>query len=306
MTVVDVVKRMFKICAVKPLIYAILLLVLLACSGTKKIIEKNTEPENQWKTNFIKGRDFDEVSKENNTVETIEETQIENDTVLSKMDKKILERPIKTHQLWNRLLEKHVSDNGHVNYLGIKKDNAILKSYIIFLSKHMPNSNWTKEEHLSYWINAYNAMTVDLILRHYPIKSIKDIKDPWYQRLWKLGDKWYNLDDIEHQILRKMEEPRIHFAIVCASVSCPKLLNEAYTASNLESQLTNATKDFINDSERNAVSENDLEISKIFQWFTKDFKQDGSLINFLNKYVDITISGKAKITFKDYNWDLNE
>jgi hypothetical protein len=103
-----------------------------------------------------------------------------------------------------------------------------------------------------------------------------------------------------------MDEPRIHFAIVCASYSCPKLQNKAFYAENLEEQLTNATKEFLNDFERNEISENDLKLSKIFQWFTKDFKQNGSLIDFLNKYSDIQISETAKIKYKDYNWNLNK
>ena len=169
----------------------------------------------------------------------------------------------------------------------------------------MPNDTWKKEDKLVYWINAYNAMTVDLILRNYPLQSIKDIKDPWEQRLWKLGDKWYNLEEIEHQILRKMDEPRIHFAIVCASFSCPKLQNEAFTASNLEAQLTNATKEFLSDKNRNNISENDLKLSKIFKWFKKDFEQNGSLIDFLNRYSGISISEKVNKSYLDYNWDLN-
>jgi hypothetical protein len=121
-----------------------------------------------------------------------------------------------------------------------------------------------------------------------------------------LGEKWYNLDEIEHQILRKMNEPRIHFAIVCASYSCPKLQNEAFVASNLEQQLTKATKKFLNDPERNSISKDNLELSKIFKWFAKDFKRNGSLIDFLNQYTDVKISTKARINYKDYNWDLNE
>jgi hypothetical protein len=143
-------------------------------------------------------------------------------------------------------------------------------------------------------------------LRHYPLKSIKDIKNPWGQRIWRIGDKLYNLEDIEHQILRKMDEPRIHFAIVCASISCPKLQNEAFQASKIDTQLTKATKEFLADTNRNNISKYSLELSKIFQWFSKDFKQNGSLIDFLNQYADIEISDKAKIKFKDYNWNLNE
>lgn len=210
------------------------------------------------------------------------------------------------HSPWNSLLKKHVSNDGHVNYKTFKTDYKALGNYIKSLSAHTPQDSWTKEEKLAYWINAYNALTIDLILRHYPIKSIKDIKNPWSQRLWRLGKTWYNLNDIEHEILRKMDEPSIHFAIVCASVSCPKLSNEAFTSKNLEHQLTKATKDFLSDKTKNSISEGSIKISKIFQWFAKDFKQNGDLIDFLNRYLDIKISQKVKIGYKDYNWNLNE
>ena len=207
---------------------------------------------------------------------------------------------------WNVLLQKHVSDEGLVDYKGFKKDRIILRSFFNQLDKSVPKETDTKAYILAYWINAYNAFTIDLILRHYPIKSIKNIKNPWEQRYWKLGKKWYNLNEIEHEILRKMNEPRIHFAIVCASISCPKLQNEAFTTSGLEVQLSKATQEFLNDKTRNSISENHLDLSKIFQWFTKDFKQNGSLIDFLNQYSTIKISAKAKKSYKDYNWDLNE
>ena len=103
-----------------------------------------------------------------------------------------------------------------------------------------------------------------------------------------------------------MEEPRIHFAIVCASFSCPKLQNEAFTASKLEAQLTSATKAFLADTNRNEIASDRIKISKIFQWFSKDFKQDGDLIDFLNKYSETEISSNAKKSYKDYNWDLND
>ncbi len=210
------------------------------------------------------------------------------------------------HSQWTTILQKYVSENGQVDYQNLKKDRKSLSNYIAYLIENTPKDNWSKNEKLAYWINAYNALTVDLILRNYPIKSIKDIKNPWEQRLWKLGNKWYNLDDIEHDILRKMNEPCIHFAIVCASYSCPKLQNEAYVASKLDSQLTKATKAFLADSNRNNISENNLQLSKIFQWFSKDFKQKGLLIDFLNRYSSIKISENAKIKYKDYNWALNE
>lgn len=210
------------------------------------------------------------------------------------------------HNVWNTLLQKHVTEDGVVNYKGFKKERTEIQNYITSLSENMPLETWSKEAKLVYWINAYNAMTVDLILRNYPTKSIKDISKPWNQRLWKLGNKWYNLDEIEHKILRKMNEPRIHFAINCASFSCPPLLNEAFTERNLEAQLTQVTKVFLADSRRNTITANKLEISKIFKWFSKDFKQNGSLIDFLNKYSDIKINANAKKKYKDYDWNLNE
>lgn len=210
------------------------------------------------------------------------------------------------HQTFNSLLKKHVTKEGVVNYKGFKTDRNTLLEYIASLGKNLPTDDWSKNEKLAYWINAYNALTVDLILRNYPLKSIKDIKKPWDQRLWKLGEKWQNLNDIEHKILREMNEPRIHFAINCASFSCPPLLNEAFTASTIEQQLTQVTKVFLADSRRNTITSNKIEISKIFKWFSKDFKQNGSLIDFLNKYSDVKINAKAKKKYKDYNWDLNE
>ncbi|MHA7842291.1 MAG: DUF547 domain-containing protein [Winogradskyella sp.] len=211
------------------------------------------------------------------------------------------------HSQWNTLVNNYVSNNGQVDYSSFKTNKAELQAYIEVLQGHYPNLESTsKNEKLAYWINAYNALTIDLILRNYPVESIKDIKNPWDQRLWKFGDQWLSLNYIEHNILRKMDEPRIHFAIVCASESCPKLQNTAFTADNLEEQLTKATKEFLADETKNDISENDLKLSKIFKWFKKDFEQDGSLIDFLNRYSDVTISDKAKKSFKDYSWELND
>ena len=210
------------------------------------------------------------------------------------------------HSIFNRLLEKHVSKQGTVDYKGFQSDSKELKKYIESLQMQRPNASWSKHKKLAYWINAYNALTIDLILQNYPLKSIKDIKNPWDQRLWKFGDKWLNLSDIEHEILRKMNEPRIHFAIVCASVSCPKLQNTAFSESHLDEQLTKATKEFLSDKTKNELSKDKIKISKIFRWFKKDFEHNGSLIDFLNQYSDISISAKARIGYTDYNWDLND
>ena len=145
-----------------------------------------------------------------------------------------------------------------------------------------------------------------MILDNYPVKSIKEIKDPWGQKFFSLGDKKYSLEEVEHEILRKMNEPRIHFAINCASFSCPNLLNEAYTEASLEKQLTTVAKSFINDKSKNTITANKVEISKIFDWFSGDFKNKGTVIGFLNQYSSIKINSNAKLGYKEYNWTLNE
>jgi uncharacterized protein DUF547 len=210
------------------------------------------------------------------------------------------------HSKWNGLLQKHVSSKGNVNYKGFYESEEKLDSYLEFLSDNTPQDSWAKSEKLAYWINAYNAFTIKLIIDNYPVKSIKDIKNPWDISFIKLGAKTYTLNDIEHKILRKMGDSRIHFAIVCASVSCPKLQNTAFKASKIDSQLTHAAKEFLTDPKRNTLTQKNIKISKIFKWFASDFKQDGSLIDFLNTYSGITISQNAKKSFKDYDWNLNE
>ncbi|MBF2709610.1 DUF547 domain-containing protein [Flavobacterium soyangense] len=210
------------------------------------------------------------------------------------------------HSKWNELLQKHVSSKGNVDYKGFKKDALALQSYLDLLAKNTPEKSWSKNAVLAYWINAYNAFTVKLILDNYPIKSIKKINGPWDKEFFALGGKKYSLGEIEHKILRKMNEPRIHFAINCASFSCPNLANEAYTEAELEKQLSRAAKSFLNDASKNAISANKAELSQIFDWFSDDFKKNGTLIDFINKYSLVKMDDNAKISFKDYNWNLNE
>lgn len=145
-----------------------------------------------------------------------------------------------------------------------------------------------------------------LILDNYPVKNIKDIKKPWDQEFIVLEKRAYSLGEIEHKILRKMNEPRIHFAINCASYSCPNLLNEAFTEAKIEKQLEQSTMSFINDTTKNYITKDNIEISKIFDWFSGDFIKEGNLIDFLNRYSTVKINLNAKIKFKDYNWNLND
>ena len=209
------------------------------------------------------------------------------------------------HTLWSSFLQKHVTANGNVNYKSIKANEADLNTYLNQFVKISPQESWAKNETLAYWINAYNAFTIKLIIDNYPVNSIKDIKNPWDKKFIPVDGKMISLNFIEHSILRKMNEPRIHFAINCASVSCPKLLNKAYLPETLDSQLDVATTTFIS-SENNSIKQDKLALSKIFKWFAEDFKKEGSLIDFLNNYSKTKINSNPKIVYFGYNWDLNE
>ena len=155
-----------------------------------------------------------------------------------------------------------------------------------------------------------------MIVDNYPTKSIRDlgpklkiplIKDVWHYKFFQIGGVETSLDEIEHSIIRKeFDEPRIHFAINCASVSCPPLLNEAFVSEKLESQLQKVAVTFINDASRNKITPDAVQISSIFLWFKGDFTKKGSLIDFLNLYSKVKIKSNAKISHLDYNWNLNE
>lgn len=210
------------------------------------------------------------------------------------------------HSAWEVLLQEYVNDNGDVAYARFKTHEKELTQYLDYLAENAPATTWTRNETLAYYINLYNAATVALILKHYPTESIRDIWRPWGQEWARIGDKTISLGDIEHKILRKMNEPRIHFAINCASFSCPKLKNKAYTAEKLEAQLHSATEDFINDPTRNILSSNALQLSAIFKWYKGDFTGKNTLINYIQPYSRITIAADAKITYLSYDWRLNE
>lgn len=210
------------------------------------------------------------------------------------------------HSTWNSLLQKHVAKDGMVDYKGFRKDREKLDEYLKMLSDQNPDENWSTAELLAYYINLYNAFTVDLILRNYPVKSIKDIDGPWTKEFIKIGDTKISLGGLENSILRKMNEPRIHFAINCASISCPKLMNEAFTAGKIEAQLERATKEFIN-SNKNEISKNSVKLSSIFDWYKGDFTENRqSLIDYVNRYSKTKIDPDVSVSFKEYDWNLNE
>ncbi len=193
-----------------------------------------------------------------------------------------------------------------VNYKGFKNDEAKLDAYLKMLSEKNPTNDWSVQELLTYYINLYNAATVKLIVENYPVKSIKDIDGAWTKGRVAVGDKMLSLGGIENGILRKMNEPRIHFAINCASISCPKLLDEAFTAATINEQLDRATKEFIN-SDKNDISASNPKVSSIFDWYQKDFAVNGKkdVIGYINQYSKTKINPGATLSYKEYDWNLN-
>jgi len=225
---------------------------------------------------------------------------------------------VPTHGLFDALLKKHVSTTGEVNYKSFMKDTVALNQYLNLLSSSPPNEKtWTRQEQMAYWINAYNAFTIKLITKYYPIKSIKDIgskiqipfvNTPWDIKFIVIGKEKLDLNNIEHSKLRKQfDEPRIHMALVCASKSCPILLNEAFAANKLEEQLSRQSRAFLADPFRNKITADNPQLSMIFNWYAMDFNKKGSSVRvFVNLYSKVKIKPDAKISHLEYDWGLNE
>ena len=221
------------------------------------------------------------------------------------------------HSAYDKLLKKYVNEKGLVNYKGFKSEEKVFNQYLDMLSKNAPATSWSKSEQMAYWINAYNAYTIRLILDHYPLKSIKDIGSkikipfvttPWAHKFFTIGGEKMSLDNIEHGTLRKKyDDPRIHFTLVCASISCPRLRNEAYMADKLEAQLNDQGHDFLNNPAKNKITKEEAQLSKYFDWYKGDWNNDGqSVVKWVDKYSATKIDDKTKISFLDYNWNLNE
>ncbi len=203
-------------------------------------------------------------------------------------------------------LKKYVSNTGNVNYEKIKANKAELETIADQITDNRPTDKWSKNEKMAYYINIYNIFTIKSIVDNYPVKSIKDISNVWDKKIIQQGKILYSLSDIENKILRKMGDPRIHFAINCASFSCPKLDNEVFISDKLDKQLDAGAKDFINDKTKNQITASEIKLSNIFDWYSSDFKDDGSIIDYLNKYSKTSIDKKAKTRYLDYNWSLNK
>ena len=242
-----------------------------------------------------------------------------------------------SHKAWDELLKNHVRyvDSGHasrVAYAGLARDHAQLKAVLDDYQKvsRAEFDGWTKPQQQAFLINAYNAFTVEKILTRYPgLKSIRDFGsvfgNPWKDKFFTLFGQPASLDLIEHETLRKegvYDDPRVHVAVVCASVGCPMLRNEAFTPERLDAQLEDAMKRFLSDRSRNRYNPatGKLEISRIFDWYGKDFEKGHkgykSVKGTMAKYADVLADKpddraavsreQAEVAFLDYDWGLND
>lgn len=228
------------------------------------------------------------------------------------------------HATWDALLKRYVDEQGNVNYAQWKStaaDMQALESYLKTLSRANPNLKSNPQQALAFWINAYNAVTVWGILREYPTTSIRNHTaklfgyNIWDDLLLTVGGKPFSLNQMEHDILRKMGEPRIHFAIVCASKSCPRLLAQAYDADRLEMQLTENTKDFFANRQnfRFDSQQRRFYLSSILDWFGTDFggtqtQQLQAIAPYLptSEAQQAAARGFGTISFLAYDWGLND
>ena len=229
----------------------------------------------------------------------------------------------KEHAAWTGLLRRYVS-NDLVDYAALKRGRPEPRrlSALARVGRALRLEAWPRADQLAFWINAYNAYTVKLVLDHYPLRSIRSIgflPGSAFKRkfvpLDRVAGGKLSLDDIEHRILReRFQDPRIHFAIVCASRSCPVLRDEAYRGRDLDAQLDEAARSFLRDAARNRYdpASRTLSLSSIFKWFRGDFEAAaGTLPAFVARYADEPIAealrrGSVHIEFLDYDWSLNE
>lgn len=226
------------------------------------------------------------------------------------------------HSSWDRLLQKYVNEQGEVDYRSwhdSREDVTALDEYLNELSRGDPNRRTSFAGHVSFWINAYNAVTIRGILREYPTTSIRNHTSRfggyniWHDLLLVVGDLRVPLDDMEHAILRKTDEPRIHFAIVCASQSCPRLLNRAYIPEELEEQLTENTRQFFANAANFRYQDETFYLSSILKWFSSDFGSDRrELLRYIAPYLPteearkVASSGSGRVSYLEYDWSLNE
>ena len=234
------------------------------------------------------------------------------------------------HTAWTEVLESALDDDGLVDYRALRADPKALNAYLANLEATTPaeHAKWTRNQRYAFWINAYNAYTIKLIVEKGPVDSIKDLggwfSSPWEKKFIPLsafdpekdGEK-ITLDEIEHELIRPVfKDARVHAAVNCASMSCPPLRDEAYQAERLDEQLDDQVKIWLGDTSRNKVAprKGEIEVSKIFDWYDDDFGgKDESVVRWIAKHVgDEALAKRLKASATDidveylrYDWDLN-
>jgi len=226
------------------------------------------------------------------------------------------------HGAWQDFLSKylHTSSDGvnRLDYRSVKsEDKLVLKQYIGELSNKLI-TKYHRDEQLPYWINLYNALTVDVVLDHYPVKSIRKIKNgffsfgPWGKKRLTIEEWELSLDDIEHRILRPIwKDPRIHYSVNCASIGCPNLRRRAFTRISADQDLTDAAMEYVNHPRGASVVNGRLTVSSIYKWFRSDFgRNDQGIIEHLRRYAKPSLVDDLKIITEiddvQYDWALND
>ena len=232
-------------------------------------------------------------------------------------------RQVVNHQILDDLLKSHIETDSEglnrVNYKALKSQQSRLQIYLKQLQS-IKVTALNRKEQFAFWANLYNALTLDVVLSAYPVKSIRDIdispglfsNGPWGKKLVKIEGTMLSLDDIEHKILRIVfRDPRVHFAVNCASIGCPNLQKHAFSGRKLNQQLNAAASSYINSNRGVNVNNGRLELSKIFSWFQQDFGPgERAVLNYIKTYASPVLKTKlqqaSSVSHYFYDWNLND
>lgn len=221
------------------------------------------------------------------------------------------------HSEWDRLLRKWVDDRGMVDYKGWRTDPKDVRALRDYLEQFgpKPEAAATGDDRIASLINAYNAFTIQLILENPGIQSIRDLPDPWKTERYRVGGVLRSLDQIEHELLRPQIGWKVHSVVVCAAVSCPPLLNRAYTPENWEDLMEDRYRAWLAREDLNRfhpeASPPFIQISKIFEWYADDYRANPTLAEVLaahapRRYEEFLESQSYTIRFQPYDWSLNQ
>ncbi len=197
--------------------------------------------------------------------------------------------------------------NGRVTYKSIKENPTALNE-LIEIAKEISIDKGNSAEYQAFWINVYNLSVIKGIIENYPLKSPLDVGGFFDKTKYDIGGESITLNDMEHQLLREnfSKDPRFHFVLVCAGLGCPPIIDEAYTPTRLNSQLTRQTKKALNDPNFIQVNKNKVKISQIFVWYKSDFEYYGKVTDFINRYKSEKLPENVKVSYYPYDWKLNE